>query len=402
MADAIIEIFTGRLGGGKTYSAVERVIQLFRQGGICYTNVQLNMDYIKPFIARKYGIEIDCGKQYVYLDNGKIGSFHNHVSAGSDEIPALVLIDEAHLFFNSRDWSKTSRDVLTFLTQTRKVRINVIMITQHQDNIDKQFRRLVQYYWTFRDMKKFRLPLLGIYWPLNQILQVCIDGQDGKTIMHKIFKHKDKDIFNCYESKSLLVDLHLKKLSDADKPQIKKLKKSFPMKYIIIIFFLLCSVGVYLFFSKTTELADKYYKTPEQQAQVQQSPQLTTEKTQMVENQTNMEEKPQLKTIKDVIRPALSSFGHWYVDANNWTTRASFNDGSYITNNIYFPIEGIPSKISYNEKTKLLTIKLTDDREETYHVVQSIRAYKEYLAPVVEVLGVAQKKDGGNVPPRGD
>lgn len=221
MADAIIEAFTGKLGGGKTYSAVERIFAHLLKGGVYFGNVTLNWDYVKSW-AYEIGYVLD-DKQYQPLTNDQIQEFYRHVIRGSDAQPVLLVIDEAHLFFNAREWSKTAKEVLTFITQTRKVSVSMIVITQHLNNLDKQFVRMIQYDWRFRDMKKWKLPALGIAWPLNQILQVCIDAQDGKTVMSRRFTSKNKRIFKCYESKALLVDLHL---SDLDiKIETRKLTR---------------------------------------------------------------------------------------------------------------------------------------------------------------------------------
>lgn len=81
----------------------------------------------------------------------------------SAELPVLVVIDEVHLTFNARDYAKTDKlywETLTFLTQSRKVHTDVIFISQSVLNMDKQFMRLVQYIWRFRDLSRWKIPLL--------------------------------------------------------------------------------------------------------------------------------------------------------------------------------------------------------------------------------------------------
>jgi len=208
MTDAIVEIFEGKLGGGKTYSAVERIWFHLLKGGVLYTNIKLNWDVVKQAAFDKKGLSLQ-DIQYGYLDNDKIGHFPKFLTPGTDDLPVLCVIDEAHLFFNARDWKQTGRDVMEFLTQTRKVMVHMILITQSQLNLDKQFVRMVQYVWRFRDMQKFKFPLLGLGWPLPQILQVCFDATDPKHIMHREFKMKDKFIFSLYTSKDLLKEVQM-------------------------------------------------------------------------------------------------------------------------------------------------------------------------------------------------
>jgi len=355
--DAIIEIFTGRLGGGKTYSAVQRLIKLFLRGGIVYTNIKLNHDAINSYFIKKHGLQLDLNRQAVFLSNDQIGEFYKYVTAGQDDVPTMVIIDEAQLFFNSRDWAKTGREVLTFLTQTRKVQVDIILITQHQDNIDKQFRRLVQFYWSFRDMQKFRLPLLGICWPMPHILQVCIDGQDGKTMMSKHFHHKDKDIFSFYESKSLLVDLHLKTLTAEDKPQLSKVSKPFftPMRLILFALFILLGVYCgYRFLNMSQDMMAPRDVVPAVVAPMS-SQQAPTAELPPPPPPSVTASLPKLSDT--VTRPLLVSFGI-ISDVNvpgSYIVSARFNDESFILDGLYYPVEGHPSKAYYNPSSDVLT-----------------------------------------------
>ena len=56
-----------------------------------------------------------------------------------------LIIDEAQLVFNSRDWqSEERRKWLTFFTQHRKLGFTVILIAQHMTMLDKQIRSLIE------------------------------------------------------------------------------------------------------------------------------------------------------------------------------------------------------------------------------------------------------------------
>jgi hypothetical protein len=74
------------------------------------------------------------------------------------------VLDEAHLWFNSRDWKKNDddfRETFNLATQHRKHWLDIILITQHFANIDSQFLRLTETIWRFRDLKKS--PLWGVF-----------------------------------------------------------------------------------------------------------------------------------------------------------------------------------------------------------------------------------------------
>lgn len=66
----------------------------------------------------------------------------------------------------------------------RKLFVDVICITQHRLNLDKQWLRLVAKYWRFRDLRKYRLPGLGIKIPFVECLASEFD-QDGRTLIRR-------------------------------------------------------------------------------------------------------------------------------------------------------------------------------------------------------------------------
>jgi zona occludens toxin (predicted ATPase) len=201
----MIEVFEGRLGGGKTYSAVSRMVAHLAAGGVVCTNVDLLWPGIVKLVADRWGFELE-DSQLIRLEDHQVYEFHKYTPSGTPDLPVLVVLDEAHIHFNARDYATTDknyRETLIFLTQSRKVSTDVIFISQSIFNIDSQFARLVQYIWRFRDLAKWKIPGLGIGCPFKGILAVQFD-YDGKTVLQREFVPKDKAIFSCYETNSLL------------------------------------------------------------------------------------------------------------------------------------------------------------------------------------------------------
>jgi len=194
----MIEIYEGRLGGGKTYYAVRRMMEYMAAGGHVSSNIHLKWDKVCEYVLNKYSWKL-VPEQYLFLDDDQICLFHRYTPCGSFEQPSLVVIDEAHIWLNSRDWSQQSRELLTFLTQSRHCFTDIIFISQAALNCDKQIMRLVQYIWRFRDMKKYRIAGIGVGWPLNQFLRVQFD-QDGTTVLDSVFEWKEKAVYELYDS----------------------------------------------------------------------------------------------------------------------------------------------------------------------------------------------------------
>lgn len=210
----MIEIFTGRLGGGKTYYAVMRIRDALAEGRTVATNIELNVERLFAHLAEDYCVEVPRENLILYNDSREMArSLPSCVPCGTQVLPNLIVLDEAHLFFNARDWKTTHdgmRSVLEFLTQSRKAAIDCIFITQHQNNLDAQFVRLAQYVWSMRDLSRMRIEQIGVAYPFNQILASCFD-YDGKTLIERRFLWKDKTVFGLFTSEALLTEIALKR-----------------------------------------------------------------------------------------------------------------------------------------------------------------------------------------------
>jgi zona occludens toxin (predicted ATPase) len=201
----MIELFEGRLGGGKTYNAVVRMVAHVARGGTICTNVEIIWPAVVEYIAKRWGLVVE-DDQCIRLTDDQIFTFHRHTPSGTADLPVLVVVDEAHLHFNARDHGTTDRkfrETLTFLTQSRKVNTDIIFISQSILNMDRQFGRLVQYIWRFRDLSKWKIPGLGISYPFQQILCAQYD-YDGRTMLNRQFIQKDLRIFDLYDTNSLI------------------------------------------------------------------------------------------------------------------------------------------------------------------------------------------------------
>lgn len=192
--DGFISVYCGELGGGKTLSAMGEMFNVWDRSGVVATNVDIIWEGCKHYGRHVRGWDYD-DRQVMILDDKKIERFHANTPPGS-----LIVLDETHLWFNARDWQKTQRELLNFMTQARKQNNDVIFITQHEDNIDKQFRRLIRFYWRFMDSSRTVIPNLGLASPFPVIVQSCYD-RDGRTLLYSKRMWKDKRMYATYRTK---------------------------------------------------------------------------------------------------------------------------------------------------------------------------------------------------------
>jgi len=221
----MIEIFEGRIGGGKTYTAVERIAERLAVGGTVYTNIETNWQGMTRLVAYRFGCY--CEQDQLLKLPDDVYGWHESIKWGTIDSQVLVIIDEAHLWYNARDWAKTQsghKEMLRFLTQSRKANVDVIFITQAISNLDKQFRALAQFVWSLRDLgraKGFISALFGGF-----IFYVARD-YDG-IVMQSGLKKKDKYVYGAYSTLAFLSPEMAKIAKEAraralNKRQLKKL-----------------------------------------------------------------------------------------------------------------------------------------------------------------------------------
>lgn len=196
------------MGGGKSFTAVSRMIDHIADGGVVYSNIELklnpwfNPDYLmKEFILPEQYAEpkmdltvsppvpvfVDSkeGRGFVYNSRGArffLSRFKNwhyqegqfnyipddavgpdlmkSLPSGSVDRPVLVILDEALDHFESCS-SNVNAEFRSFLRHVRKLGINLIFIAQDFGAMEKKIRMLVHYVWLFKDLKTWPVPCIG-------------------------------------------------------------------------------------------------------------------------------------------------------------------------------------------------------------------------------------------------
>lgn len=143
---------------------------------------------------------------------------------------SVVCLDEAGILLNSREFAKTSKQLLADLAQSRKDGCDLFWAAQFEEQVDKQLRLLTQY-WIHCDSlamydKQLRRPRLfwkRVYWfraaDYFRWLHNPLDyGSHFKARFAYAFMYEggpltfaDKQLFKCFDSFSRLDVKHLKK-----------------------------------------------------------------------------------------------------------------------------------------------------------------------------------------------
>lgn len=176
-----IKLFFGLPGAGKTTLMCYHALQGVRSKK--YNNVYCNVHNTIPGVT--------------YIDNTVIGNYHLE--------NALVLIDEATLFADSRAYKEFTREKLNFFLLHRHYNLDVYLYTQQWDGIDRKIRVITdRVYYVFKGI------ILGHWYTSYYRIPYGIIIPDP----HKKGASGEKlgDIIQGYCKPSLLVRLFCKKL----------------------------------------------------------------------------------------------------------------------------------------------------------------------------------------------
>lgn len=183
-----IQVVQGSLGSGKSLVAVIEAIYQLRAGGVVATNFSFSrnwswdlagqdlwvklglkdrMTFAKDLYRRCFKIGHPESMKELSGDRGSgLASLCTGKLRNAREGKGLLILDDCHHFFNSRTFAKNT-DYVTFFANARKYGWRTLLITHSIDNIDKQIRSYVEIEARFRNLQKFRLPIIGL--PLSPI-----------------------------------------------------------------------------------------------------------------------------------------------------------------------------------------------------------------------------------------
>lgn len=205
----MIEIVQGKIGAGKTYHAVERCFSRLAAGSRCYTNIEFKRDAVRDLIRARYGREFEDDRLIDLPARDEVVTWWEVVPKGTLKDPILVVLDEASLFYNSREWSENSKKdthkiMYKFLRQSRKVGNDVIFITQEMGSIDKQMREQAEFIVTCKNFARIGIPVVG--WLLKGLRLVTRREAQSDQVMDQKWRRWDTDLFYIYDTTALLDD----------------------------------------------------------------------------------------------------------------------------------------------------------------------------------------------------
>lgn len=159
----MISLYTGTVGSGKSFHAIELGLNFCKgqRAGHVIANFPINAPKKRFKRGKKKWQDIMSRWHYFEeIDVPYLMGLSIEKGWFGHESSCLVIIDEAGIMFNSRDWQseKENRNKwIKFLSQSRKFGYDFVFVCQADRMIDKQIRGFVEYEVKHRKINSSRM-----------------------------------------------------------------------------------------------------------------------------------------------------------------------------------------------------------------------------------------------------
>lgn len=155
--------YTGTCGSGKTYHAVHDIWNRVAYGHPVITNIPLNIPHKRTPRQGNFADDNVTFLETFEITPAFLESYSNDLKEkrGWSRVPEdyiYLVIDEAQLIFNCREWNAKNRgEWVRFFQLHRKLGYHVILITQMSKMLDNQMRGILEYEYLHRKASNFGL-----------------------------------------------------------------------------------------------------------------------------------------------------------------------------------------------------------------------------------------------------
>ncbi|MCW0217977.1 MAG: zonular occludens toxin domain-containing protein [Prosthecobacter sp.] len=162
-------LYTGLMGGGKSYAAVEVALKAAKEGALVHTNLPLVQEAWEELglwdkiviLPREPSRWISFKKQEIDGEMTDVPS-SDCITGGAEGRENLVIFDEASIVFRTKDQLKNKdrhQPVFDLVALSRHVGLEIFFIAQHEDNISADLRKLAQF--RTKCIKASEIPMIG-------------------------------------------------------------------------------------------------------------------------------------------------------------------------------------------------------------------------------------------------
>lgn len=248
---------TGKPGAGKSYFATRLIIAEICKGQNrpIVSNVPINVPKLREYCQRDfyyYPLETYTDNKAFFTNRG---SYHIENLPSTENVDfepllkaddegVLYIIDEAHLYFNARNWKHMPQATISYITTIRHVGDSLVWMCQKFSDIDSQIRGKTQAFHLLRNLEKEKI---GIFkrgtgfrcYQYQQEHEIEGHGKQGINASQDFTYPFDLKVAQCYNT-SLFNKSHDKKYRI----------KAIPLNYIVYVVFTLSVIGIYWIWDK--------------------------------------------------------------------------------------------------------------------------------------------------------
>jgi hypothetical protein len=209
-------VLTGKRGDGKTLSAVGKIQEYLLAGRIVATNLNLFVEHLLP-------LDNQTAKIYRIPDHPKIEDFEALPRGNltmNEEMNGLLVLDEAATWLNARSWNENPiqrQAIISWFLHSRKHGWDLIIITQHQNLLDKQLRdSLFEFHALSKRLDKVAIPFLSAFFKIFDVklrppkihLVVVRYGLAGDSPVADRWLFRGTALYSAYDTNQLISPLY--------------------------------------------------------------------------------------------------------------------------------------------------------------------------------------------------
>lgn len=221
----------GSLGGGKSLTAVDIMLDFLNLGHPVYSNIQLRN--LPPRFAKNFHYFDPCSTDIKSLEYGSPRG-----SSGTKRV--CIILDECAEFLDQYSSNSSfTKDFCSWLRHTSKNGQFVFLIVQHPDFLVKSVRLIVNHWIACTDLAQFKLPVMRIGLPFcgGFVWRRVFDRHFN--LISRGFDIASKRIIGQFYDTSQLIASQLRSNSSYHSQPLSRLAVYLPLFYVLFFFLFL-------------------------------------------------------------------------------------------------------------------------------------------------------------------